>query len=334
MSKKKDWLTLLNSSVFDDDFNKYQFLDENIDIIPGPNRDAKRKRLNRAIETFKYKGNVKPKKLKVKEDKKPKEPVVENSIFNAPKYDLNVRPEESITFGVISDTHFSSKYAQMTYLHEYYNLCKEMGITDIYHAGDITDGECMRPGHTYENYRHGADEHIKEVVKNYPKIDGITTHFICGNHDASFRKLCGMDIGEQIQYRRSDLHYLGRDVATINITDKITMMLKHNWDGTAYAVSYKPQKTIESLVNTQLCPDILVLGHYHKLEYLYYLGVHCLQSGCFQGATPFTVGKGLRVSLGGWIVTITTDKEGKIKTFCPQAVTYKTDIMDDYLKYY
>ena len=52
-----------------------------------------------------------------------------------------------IRFGLMGDTQIGSKYTQLTYLHNFYNLVAEMGITDVYHTGDITDGLKMRVGH-------------------------------------------------------------------------------------------------------------------------------------------------------------------------------------------
>lgn len=204
----------------------------------------------------------------------------------------------------------------------------------MYHTGDIDDGENMRPGHAYENYTQGADEHINEIIKNYPYVEGIDTYFITGNHDASYRKHCGLDIGRQIEKERSDLHCLGRDLAIVNITPKVSMMLRHPWTGSAYALSYRPQKMIEAMeAGCVDKPDILCIGHFHKMEYLYYHGVHTLQTGCFQSATPFTVGKGISVSLGGWIVSIKLDSNGEIETITPTAVTYANAIKDDYKNY-
>ena len=86
-----------------------------------------------------------------------------------------------------------------------------------------------------------------DVIKNYPSRPGITTHFITGNHDASIYKQVGYDIGQAIARERPDMNYLGRDCAVINITPNCTLELRHPWDGTAYALSYKVQKMIEAM---------------------------------------------------------------------------------------
>lgn len=313
-----DWKIVLDNESKKENFNHIKFLNDFEKIIPGPNRDAKRKRIIRYMENNKIK---KPEKELC---------VQETSILEAPEVNLNVKTN-TITFGLIGDTHFNSKYVQLTYLNDFYNQCTAQEITDVYHVGDIDEGEMMRPGHAYENYKQGADDHILEIVKNYPYRKGVTTHFITGNHDASFRKSCGLDIGKQIATKRSDMNYLGRDVANINITDKITMQLRHPWSASAYALSYRPQKIVESMEAACLDkPDILCIGHYHKMEYLFYHGVHVFQTGCFQSATPFTTGKGISVSMGGWIVTVETDSEGNLKTITPKAVVYNKAIKEDY----
>ena len=236
---------------------------------------------------------------------------------------------DTLRFAIMGDTQIGSKYTQLTHLHNFYDICAKEGIKDVYHTGDLTDGLKMRPGHEYELYVVSADEMRDDVVKNYPKRDGITTHFITGNHDASIYKHIGYDIGQAIANLRPDMEYLGRDCAVVNLTPNCTLELRHPWDGTTYALSYKPQKMIEAM-EADSKPNILAIGHYHKTEYLFYRNIHALQTGCFQGQTPFTRGKGISVHLGGWIVTIRVDKDGYIQGFAPEFVPYYKSLTDDY----
>lgn len=236
---------------------------------------------------------------------------------------------QTIKIAIMGDTQIGSKYTQWTHLKNFYDICQEEGIKDVYHTGDITDGLKMRPGHEYELYEVSADEMIDDVVANYPKRDGITTHFITGNHDASIYKQIGYDIGMAIANKRSDMKYLGRDCAVIYLTPNCKLELRHPWDGTAYALSYKTQKIVESMESDSK-PNILAVGHYHKAEYLFYRNVHVLQSGCFQSQTPFTRGKGISVHLGGWILTIKVEADGTIKSIAPQFIPYYASIKDDY----
>lgn len=233
---------------------------------------------------------------------------------------------KSIRFALIGDTHFGSKYAQIDNLNKFYDICAAYGVKDIYHTGDITDGIKMRPGHEYELYVISSDEMLDDVVDNYPSRDGITTHFISGNHDSSVYKHVGYDICKRIAEKRVDLDYLGRDCAVVRLTPNCTLELRHPWDGSAYAQSYKPQKMIEAM-EADTKPNILAIGHYHKVEYLFYRNVHCFQTGCFQGQTPFSRGKGLAVNQGGWIIDISVDDEGHINKLNQIMIPFYSSVM-------
>lgn len=234
-----------------------------------------------------------------------------------------------IKFAIIGDTQIGSKYTQLSYLHGFYDLCEKEGIKDVYHTGDMVDGLKMRVGHEYELYEVSADDMRDDVIKNYPMRKGITTHFISGNHDASIYKQVGYDICQAIANARPDMNYLGRDCALINLTPNCTLELRHPWDGTAYALSYKIQKMIEAMESDSK-PNILAVGHYHKAEYLFYRNVHALQTGCFQAQTPFTRGKGISIHMGGWVVSVRVDETGTIQGFAPEFVPYYASIKDDY----
>ena len=262
-----------------------------------------------------------------KDEKKEKFDIVQN--FEPNVIDNDWDGCTTITFGLMGDTQMGSKYSQISLLHSLYDIYKSRGITDVYHTGDITDGLKMRKGHEYELYVTSADEMRDDVVKNYPKIDGITTLFITGNHDASIYKLCGYDIGRAIAEKRPDLDYLGMDCAVVKLTPNCTLELRHPWDGTAYATSYKPQKMIEAM-EADSKPNILAIGHYHKAEYIFHRNVHCFQTACLQSQTPFTRGKGISVNMGGWIITIKVDANGYIKAIIPEFIPFYTAIKDDY----
>lgn len=265
-----------------------------------------------------------PKKEKEKAEKptiiQNQEPVVHRT---------NWKGNRIIRFGLMGDTQINSKYTQLTHLHNFYDICEEMCVDTVYHTGDMDEGEKMRPGHQYECYTQGADAHADEIVRVYPRRKGITTYFITGNHDASMIKHCGHDIGRAIAEKRDDMVYLGKDCATIHLTPNCTLELRHPWDGTAYALSYKIQKMVEAMEGGTK-PNILAVGHYHKAEQFLYRNVFCFQTGCFQGQTPFTRGKGISIQMGGWTVDVEVDKEGSIKRIAPQFIPYYTSIKDDY----
>lgn len=263
-----------------------------------------------------------------KNDAKVEKPVVLQN--HEPKYsDAGWDGNETIRFALIGDTQMGSKYTQLTYLNAFYDLCEREEIASIYHTGDLTDGLKMRVGHEYELYEISADGQRDDVIRNYPKRNGVKTYFITGNHDASLYKQVGYDIGKAVAYERPDMCYLGRDCAVVNLTPNCTLELRHPWDGTAYALSYKMQKMIEAMEsNTK--PKILAVGHYHKVEYLFYRNVHIFQTGCFQAQTPFLKGRSISVHLGGWIVTVSVNSDGCIQRITPEFIPFYSSIKDDY----
>ena len=244
-------------------------------------------------------------------------------------FDVDWRGDKIIRFGLIGDTQFNSKYCQITHLHDYYDICEKEGIKTVYHTGDIDEGEEMRMGHKYECYNQGADDHVEEIAKNYPKRDGIVTEFITGNHDHSFIKRAGLDIGRSIAAKRPDMKYLGMSAAVINLTPNCTLELRHPTDGTAYAISYKTQKMIDAMQGGDK-PNILAIGHYHKAEYLFYRNVHTYQTGCFQAQTNWMKGKQIAAMVGGWIVEIHIDDDGTITRCKGEFIPYYRMIKDDW----
>lgn len=234
-----------------------------------------------------------------------------------------------IRFGVCGDNQFNSKYTQITYAHRLYDIYEAEGIKTVYHTGDMDEGEQMRPGHQYECYNQGADDHVEEIVKNYPRREGMKTYFISGNHDHSLIKRAGYDIGKPIADQRDDMVYLGQSWATVNLTPNCTLELRHPLDGTAYAISYKMQKMIDAMSGGEK-PNILAVGHYHKVEYLFYRNIHIYQTGCLQGQTPWMRGKQIAAMLGGWIIEAHVDEEGMITRIKHEFIPFYYAIPDDY----
>lgn len=301
-----------------------------------------RKAYNKEHETFgkletgsreRFANENKERKKKEKEELQRQRAAFMHENYISEEKDVAWDGELEIKFGLIGDTHIGSKYTQYSHLHEFYNVCAERGVTEVYHAGDICEGLKMRPGHEYELYEITADELVTDVINNYPRRKGIKTFFITGNHDASIYKQVGYDVGKAIDIQRDDMEYLGKDCAVVKLTPKCKLELRHPWDGTAYALSYKVQKMVESM-DPGTKPNILAVGHYHKASYFFHRNVHIFQTGCFQGQTPFTRGKGLSVNMGGWIVTVKVDENGTIKSIIPEYIPFYEAIEEDYKSYW
>jgi hypothetical protein len=74
----------------------------------------------------------------------------------------------------------------------------------------------------------------------------------------------------------------------------------HPGGGSAYALSYAPQKIVEGF-DGGAKPAVLLIGHYHKASYQMTRNVHVVQTGCFQDQSLFMRQKKLAAHVGGWI---------------------------------
>lgn len=222
-------------------------------------------------------------------------------------------PGNTLLFGVIGDTHYGSLYEAKDELCAMYDLFKAEGVKDVLHAGDVIDGHQIYKGQEFELCAHGWAEQRKHWARHAPKVQGITTHFITGNHDDSMKKAAGIDVGPELENDRPDWHFIGADYATIVFTTgngrKFKVGLVHPSGGAAYALSYRPQKITEQIEGGNK-PNMLVIGHYHKAEWMpNYRNVSVLQCGTFQHQTPFMLTKGLSAHVGGWIVRVTVQDD-------------------------
>lgn len=213
-----------------------------------------------------------------------------------------------VKIGVVGDTHLSSLYANLDLLQAAYRVFKRESVDAVYVPGDLSDGEKMYKGHEYELYAHGHDAQCKEIVERWPCHKDLTTYFITGNHDHAFWRNAGVNIGKSIAEKRDDLIYLGMDQQDIKL-GSLTMRLVHPARGTAYAISYHPQKYIESLTGGKK-PHIVLMGHYHKQEDIFYRNVQLFQTGTTQSQTPYMARNNLAAIMGFWVIDIHQNERG------------------------
>lgn len=210
--------------------------------------------------------------------------------------------DKILKFGIVSDTHLCSKKEKINQLFTFYSICKKMGIEIVLHAGDMLSGWGVYKGQQNEVHTFGAVGQVDYAVANYPRIKGVTTYFIDGNHDESWHKIAGIQTGELIGQKREDMVYLGQYSADV-ILSGTRIRLHHGDGGGAYALSYKGQKLAESIPSGQK-PRVFILGHYHTAHYFWYRNMHIINAGCFEDQTLFLLRKGLNPAIGGWLVEL------------------------------
>jgi len=212
-----------------------------------------------------------------------------------------------IVFGLVGDKHFGSLYHDNKSLHGFYDYAKKQGVKFVYDVGDLMDGHKIYRGQEFELRDIGLDAQVSRIVADHPR-NGIITRFITGNHDASFKHEAGVVAGKLVQSARPDMEFLGEEQARVEYqtpNGKFSIMLLHPGGGSSYALSYRPQKIVESLEGGTK-PDILAIGHYHKADMMpSYRNVCAIQTGTFQRQTPFMARGGLAAHIGGWIVEVT-----------------------------
>jgi hypothetical protein len=131
-----------------------------------------------------------------------------------------------------------------------------------------------------------------------------------------------MNIGEYIEIKaahagRKDLEWIGHVEADIELdahNGSNWMRIMHPGGGSAYAVSYSPQKIVESFQGGEK-PRILLLGHYHKFEVGYFREVWTVQGGCIQDQTPFLRKKKIQVHVGYSLIRLMKGRDGVITRF-------------------
>lgn len=215
-------------------------------------------------------------------------------------------------FGVVSDTHLCSRYQQLSFLYDFYRICRRRRIDVVFHCGDLVDGEKIYRGQEYELFVHGADGQTEYAVANYPSFKDVRTILISGNHDQSFLSTAGYNVAKAVCKEREDMTYLGDDLAFVD-QEGVKIGLMHGRHGVAYARSYRLQKIIEQLA-PEMKPNMLFLGHFHVPNHLPgYRNTEGIQMPCFQSQTPFLAARGLYPFVAGLIVTVQIDDIGLAK---------------------
>jgi predicted phosphodiesterase len=235
-------------------------------------------------------------------------------------------------FGVISDTHYGSKYAREDVCDALYDWFAAENVSVVYHAGNWIDGEARFNKYDLIREAHGMQAQLDYFVERYPRRAGIETRYVTGDdHEGWYAQREGVDIGKMLEDTakrtgRTDLVHLGYMEAFITLEHTKTkkhsrLLVMHPGGGSAYATSYAPQKIVEAFQPGEK-PGIVILGHYHKLEYLNIRGVHSIQAGCTKDLDPFGRKKRLQYHIGGWVVDAWQDEGGAVTRVRPDLMQF------------
>lgn len=214
--------------------------------------------------------------------------------------------------GVMSDLHYGSNYSLPEKIDEFVEHCVGVGCESILIGGDLSDGLNMRKDHQFEVFLNSADDIIEYIASTLPET-GIPYYFICGNHDYSLQKVCGLDLGFALAKERSDLHYMGYTKSDIMLPGNVKVRLYHGAGNCGVNRSMRLQKkavsAIEECINSKTAiPSMFLAGHCHHSVILYnYYNTFCASLGCFQASTPYLEERGLIPDISGLIIEYKSD---------------------------
>jgi predicted transcriptional regulator len=252
---------------------------------------------------------------------------------------------DELTFGVISDTHYGSRYAAYGFIEKAYDYFAENGISTVLHPGDMNEGsgELGYKGHANDVMSGCQDWRGQEEFthKNYPRREGVTTYVIssskshCGwdwNH--SGRDICKDIIEGRAEVTnkqessfgwrdvvvipglepREDMVYLGQDKQEVLVGPEknIRVRLFHPDGGGAYTAGYNLQKFVEAMPGGSK-PHIFLVGHYHRFCYIRPRNVCAISCPGAQWESPLFRRLGKEPEVGALVVKVVVDKKGSVR---------------------
>ena len=166
-------------------------------------------------------------------------------------------------FAVISDSHIGAYQAQPAYIRAVFQEAERRGCSAVLHCGDHMDGSPrVHAGFTYELGLNSVDQHVDFTAALYQESQ-VPILAITGNHDGSWFKDCGIDVGRILEERCDNFTHIGPIEGWIAgpSGDPNFIRLFHPGDGSSYALSYKAQKTAEYLGSEQWQEPIRLPPH-------------------------------------------------------------------------
>jgi UDP-2,3-diacylglucosamine pyrophosphatase LpxH len=271
---------------------------------------------NKIKQDFAKKYSLTEKELKI---------VLDMSKNKPHQYETRNLPIEKnhIKFMILSDLHIGHKMYRPDVLSHAIRMINKEKIDFVCMPGDILEGMSGRDGHIYELNKIGATNQLNYAIEQLKKIRKPIYAITASNsHDGwySSKGNIGYEIGPELERRVKNFHFLGYDEADLKLKSGLIIRMTHPGDATAYAISYKAQKYINSLAGGQK-PHILIQGHYHKAMYMFYRNIHSIDAGTLCDQTLFMKKQMTPAHVGYWIIDAWTNKKG-VDIIKPQFIPF------------
>lgn len=222
---------------------------------------------------------------------------------------------------VISDTHLGSDVALVDELQHFVNRAyDDFDVRTILHCGDLLAGEQVYKGQVAELNHWGCAKQCNALSAALPKRKDLQYFAILGNHDVSFTKIAGIDVGRILEASRPDLHCVGALSQRI-ILNGVEIELAHI-KSSAHARSYSLEKHIYRTLALNNHMQVAFCGHRHTNGYFEIQGVHTFLVPCFEDANMFVKYNDFNPSVGGIIVDFFVDDQNNITSISPRFLLY------------
>lgn len=237
--------------------------------------------------------------------------------YERKQYSIGSNHNKFIIFG---DTHIGNIAYDKELMKHLVKVANKEKVDFVVHGGDIVDGWYQnRPLQLFELNAIGFDQQLKLSVDELSQINQ-PLYFITANHEKNtYMRGAGVELGDVLEARLKDkgleAHFLGNAEADL-ILGKAKYKILHPDGGSAYAISYRPQKIAESFGGGEK-PEIMSIHHFHKAEYLFYRNIHILQGATLENQTPFMRGKNISAHKGFWLIDMYTNNKGGIDKITP-----------------
>lgn len=235
-------------------------------------------------------------------------------------------PNNHVKFIAFSDCHIGHINYRPDIMKKMIMDGKRQKIDFYINCGDTLEGMSGRDGHVYELTHMGASQQLKYFEEEFKQFDKpIYSIEAQGSHGGWFKTKgnMGLDIGEELEKRNKFYKFIGYDEQDLELSNGCKIRLRHPGGGTAYAISYKMQKYIESISGGKK-PHLIFQGHFHKMNQMFYRNVHGFDCGCLQEQSPFMKKINTPAHMGYWVIDVNMykDKEQGVERISSQFVPF------------
>ena len=215
-------------------------------------------------------------------------------------------PDKHVKFGMFGDAHMGHMCYRPDIMNKMIKDGKRQGVEFFLNAGDTIEGMSGREGHIYELSKIGYSAQMNFFKEQFSKFNKpVYSIEAQDSHSGWFKNKgnMGVDIGPELSSRAKKYIFMGYDEQDIELANGLKWRLRHPGGGTAYAISYKMQKYIESMSGGTK-PHGLGQGHFHKAQYMFYRNVHGFDVGTLCEQTPFMKKTNTPAHMGYWIIDV------------------------------